>query len=105
MVRLPGARHYYGDAGGCPVFSFPVAGDTFPVGAGRGCVPGLEDYSLSSLCGALGVTWSVEALLPARRWHDALYDALASLLIVRSLAKELNLSGQPLEVLGKAVRT
>ena len=34
-----------------------------------------------------------------------LYDALASLLIVRFLVKELNLSGQPLEVLGKAVRT
>ena len=50
-------------------------------------------------------TCSVEALLPARRWHDALYDALASLLIVRFLVKELNLSGQPLEVLGKAVRT
>ena len=72
---------------------------------GRMCVPGLEDYSLSSLCGALGLTCSVEALLPARRWHDALYDALASLLIVRFLVKELNLSGQPLEVLGKAVRT
>ena len=38
---------------------------------GRMCVPGLEDYSLSSLCGALGLTCSVEALLPARRWHDA----------------------------------
>ncbi|PNC95201.1 3'-5' exonuclease [Akkermansia muciniphila] len=72
---------------------------------GRMCVPGLADYSLSSLCGALGLTCSVEALLPARRWHDALYDALASLLIVRFLVKELNLSGQPLEVLGKAVRT
>lgn len=69
------------------------------------CVPGLADYSLSSLCGALGLTCSVEALLPSRRWHDALYDALASLLIVRFLVKELNLSGQPLEVLGKAVRT
>jgi len=57
------------------------------------------------LCGALGLTCSVEALLPARRWHDALYDALASLLIVRFLVKELNLSGQPLDVLGKAVRT
>ena len=65
----------------------------------------LADYSLSSLCGALGLTCSVEALLPARRWHDALYDALASLLIVRFLVKELNLSGQPLDVLGKAVRT
>lgn len=72
---------------------------------GRMCVPGLADYSLSSLCGALGLTCSVEALLPSRRWHDALYDALASLLIVRFLVKELNLSGQPLEVLGKAVRT
>lgn len=41
--------------------------------------------------------------LPGRQWHDALYDALASFLVVRFLVRELKLSGQPLEVLGKAV--
>lgn len=75
---------------------WPWAGCAFPVWRIIPCL----------LCGgALGLTCSVEALLPSRRWHDALYDALASLLIVRFLVKELNLSGQPLEVLGKAVRT
>lgn len=70
---------------------------------GKMCVPGLPDYSLSTLCDALGLTSSVNALLPGRWWHDALYDALASLLVVRFLVRELKLSSQPLEVLGKAV--
>lgn len=70
---------------------------------GKMCVPGLPDYSLSTLCDALGLTSSANALLPGRRWHDALYDALASLLVVRFLVRELKLSSQPLEVLGKAV--
>lgn len=70
---------------------------------GRMCVPGLTDYSLSSLSDALGVTAGVDALLPGRGWHDALYDALASLLILGVLVRELNLGHQPLEVLGKAV--
>lgn len=40
---------------------------------------------------------------PAARWHDALYDALGSLLVVRFLVRELKLSSQPLEVLGRAL--
>lgn len=70
---------------------------------GRMCVPGLPDYSLSTLCGALGLEKSVTAMLPGRRWHDALYDALASLMVVRFLVRELHLSCQPLGVLGKAM--
>ena len=70
---------------------------------GKMCVPGLPDYSLSTLCDSLGLTPSVDALLPGRRWHDALYDALGSLLVVRFLVRELKLSSQPLEVLGRAL--
>lgn len=70
---------------------------------GKMCVPGLPDYSLSTLCDSLGLTPSVDALLPGRRWHDALYDALGSLLVVRFLVWELKLSSQPLEVLGRAL--
>ena len=70
---------------------------------GKMCVPGLPDYSLSTLCDSLGLTPSVDALLPGRRWHNALYDALGSLLVVRFLVRELKLSSQPLEVLGRAL--
>ncbi len=70
---------------------------------GKMCVPGLPDYSLSTLCDALGVTPTVTAILPNKTWHDALYDALASLLVVKFLVKELKLETQPLEVFGKAL--
>ncbi len=70
---------------------------------GKMCVPGLPDYSLSTLCDALGVTPSVTAILPDKKWHDALYDALGSLMVLRLLVKELKLESRPLEVFGKAL--
>lgn len=71
---------------------------------GKMCVPGLADYSLSTLCDALDLTASVNALLPNKHWHDALYDALGSLIVVRFLVRELHLDSQPLDVFGKAIR-
>lgn len=70
---------------------------------GRMCVPGLADYSLSTLAEALGVVDELHSYLPHKQWHDALYDALASLLVLRFLVKELRLESHPLSVLGKAV--
>ncbi len=70
---------------------------------GRMCVPGLADYSLSTLAEALGLRDELHSYLPHKQWHDALYDALASLLVLRFLVKELRLKSHPLSVLGKAV--
>ncbi len=70
---------------------------------GKMCVPGLPDYSLSTLCDALGVTEAVSAVLPNKKWHDALYDALASMMVLKFLVKELKLKNHPLEVFGKAI--
>lgn len=65
----------------------------------RLALPGLGDYSLSSVCTALGQQETLTRLLPARRWHDALYDALGSLLILRCLTEALNMQQVPLSAL------
>ncbi len=45
--------------------------------------PGLPDYSLGALCHQLTLTPALTHLLPQGRFHDALYDATASLLLVK----------------------
>ena len=47
--------------------------------------PGLGDYSLEALTGALGFREKLDALCPGLRFHDALYDAVGSLLVLREL--------------------
>lgn len=65
----------------------------------RQAVPGLADYSLSSICDTLGLTPELQALLPDRRWHDALFDAAASLVVLRFLVRELNMQDTPVSAL------
>lgn len=65
----------------------------------RRALPGLGDYSLSAVCGALGLTAELQALIPGRQWHDALFDAAGSLLILRFLVKELQMESTPLRAL------
>ncbi len=64
----------------------------------RRALPGLSDYALGTVCEALELTPQVEALVPGRRWHDALYDAAGSLVLLRALVgglamEEASLSG------------
>jgi DNA polymerase-3 subunit epsilon len=47
--------------------------------------PGLGDYSLESLAAVLGFRDELDRLCPGLRFHDALYDAAGSLLVLRSL--------------------
>ena len=48
--------------------------------------PGLGDYSLENLTRSLGLESELNSLCPGLRYHDALYDAAGSLLVLRSLA-------------------
>ena len=69
--------------------TFPFHGfgpwlDTLSVA--RRAWPGLADYSLEGLTGALGFGTELTALCPGLRFHDALYDAVGSLLVLRALA-------------------
>ena len=60
----------------------------------RQAAPSLPDHSLSCVCDALGITDSVTALVndaAHSRWHDALYDAAASLQLLRTLVAALSM--------------
>lgn len=65
----------------------------------RQAVPGLVDYSLSSVCDTLGLTPELQTLMPDRRWHDALFDAVASLSVLRFLVRELAMRDTPVSAL------
>lgn len=44
--------------------------------------PDLEGHSLAEVCAALGVVGRARELCPGREWHDALFDAFASALVL-----------------------
>jgi DNA polymerase-3 subunit epsilon len=65
----------------------------------RKIVPGRPSYALADLCGELGVAEESSALLPGFRWHEALSDALASLLLLRRLVHLADIADHPAEIL------
>lgn len=65
----------------------------------RAAFPGLPSHALGDLCCHFGLTQKVTALVPGKSWHDALYDATASLVLLDHLVSEFDLGGQPEEVL------
>lgn len=65
----------------------------------RAAWPELPDHSLSALCEARGLVVEIQRRLPGRRWHDALYDSLASLILLEDLVAAFQLAEQPLEFL------
>lgn len=69
--------------------------DTLPLA--RAAWPALPGHSLSELCDARGLSGRIHEMLPGGRWHDALYDALASMVLLEHLVVEFDLAGRPLE--------
>ena len=65
----------------------------------RKIYPEAESHKLGRLSDVLGVTPALNSLVPDRDWHDALFDAAASLLILFHLIEKLELAEQPVEVL------
>lgn len=86
--------------------SFPMHGfgpwvDTLLLS--RKVLPGRSSYALSDLVGDLGLEEDARRYLPDFRWHEALSDALASLLLLRKLIELTGISDHPGEILlGKA---
>lgn len=68
------------------------------------CVQGLEHYSLQSVAEALDLVDAINLLVVARTWHDALYDAVASLMIVKKIIRELDLFESPLSCFGASLK-
>ncbi len=51
----------------------------------RATWPQWQDHSLGVLCDSLELTSLVQAACPGRRWHDALFDAIASLFLLEKI--------------------
>lgn len=65
----------------------------------RAAWPDLPDHSLGALCDSLALTGQVRAIAPEKSWHDALFDAAASLVLLAHLIDALSLADQPLEAI------
>lgn len=65
----------------------------------RAAWPELPDHSLGPLCNHHGLTERIRALVPGKSWHDALFDAAASLVLLDHLVDTHSLADQPVECL------
>ena len=65
----------------------------------RAAWPDLPDHSLGALCKQFGLVTALDRRFPERRFHDALYDSAASILLLEHLLGELGLEKQPLDLL------
>lgn len=70
----------------------------------RAAWPDLPDHSLGTICDQLALSDQVRALVPDKSWHDALFDAAASLVLLGHLIDSLNASDHPLEALLRPIR-
>jgi len=53
----------------------------------RRALPGLDSHRLGDLVTDLGLADEVEGACPGRYWHDALFDAVAALVLLRYLLR------------------
>lgn len=61
----------------------------------RSFLPALPDHSLSSVAADLGVVGDIRSSCPGLDWHDALFDAVASLLVAQCLVARFGLRDLP----------
>jgi len=78
--------------------AFPLHGfgpwvDTLAVA--RAVLPDLSDHALATVIGACGLEDDVRAICPRYDWHDALFDAVASLVFLRHVVGAMELSNAP----------
>lgn len=65
----------------------------------QGALPEIHSHSLSALAAACNCEAECHALRPDFRWHDALCDALASLVLLRWLIARCVLADEPADTL------
>lgn len=68
-------------------------------------LPQTDSHSLSAIAAATGAEADCFAVIPRFRWHDALCDAAASLVLLRWLIERCALADEPAEVLLNPDRT
>lgn len=62
----------------------------------RAAVPAAKKHSLGLFCEDVGVAGRVRELVPDRDWHDALFDAVASLVLLEWMVTKFGLEELPL---------
>lgn len=67
----------------------------------RAAWPDLTDHSLGALCDSRDLTERVKSIVPEKSWHDALFDAVASLVLLEHLIETLALEDHPVEHLAR----
>lgn len=65
----------------------------------RSIFPSLESFALADAISALGLVDCAELKRPGFRWHDALCDATASLVLLRHLIASAGLAEAPAEMI------
>jgi len=65
----------------------------------RAAWPSLPSHALGDLCEHFELTHQISQLVPEKTWHDALYDATASLVLLEHLVRAFNLTELGIEVL------
>lgn len=63
----------------------------------RAAWPELPDHSLGALCENHGLKERIATLIPGKSWHDALFDAVGSLVLLAHLIETLSLADHPVE--------
>ena len=61
--------------------------------------PQLGDHSLGALCETFELSDRIRSLVPRKSWHDALFDSVASLVLLTYLIDTLDLGQQALQSL------
>jgi DNA polymerase-3 subunit epsilon len=65
----------------------------------RAAWPDLPSHSLGDLCESLNLTDKVNATVPEKTWHDALYDAVASIILLEKIIDGFQLKDAEVSVL------
>ena len=65
----------------------------------RAVYPTLSSHSLSNICESLSLQAEISSLVPDKSWHDALYDAAASLILLKHIISSFDLDNQPVSLL------
>lgn len=65
----------------------------------RAVWPNRESFALGELVSSLGLEDELRTAHPGFRWHDALSDAVASLVLLRHIVQEADLAGQSGDIL------
>ena len=65
----------------------------------RAAWPELQSHALGDVCHQCNLEDKVTSLIPNKTWHDALYDAAASLVLLEHLITEFNLAKSSVDFL------